>query len=163
MKLLIPLAVVAAVILACSAPVAAQTDSTAANDTLPLKVLIGMAASYMEKTVSAIVKDSLESRGYEVTIVDIATLAGQDRRLYRVVILFSAIKSSQLTQTARRFVQSQAGQGEESNMLVCNILGEAWQPGHRAMDAVAAATKRVRPEDIAARIVANFDGLVARK
>jgi menaquinone-dependent protoporphyrinogen IX oxidase len=163
MKLLIPLRVVAAVILACSAPIAAQTDSTLPDDTLPLSVLIAMGTSYMEKTVSAIVKDSLESRGYEVVIVDIATLGQQDRRQYRAVILFSAIKASQLTETARKFVQSQAGPGEESNMLVCNILGEAWKPGLRGMDAVASATKRVRPEDVAARIVANFESLVAKK
>ncbi len=140
-----------------------QTDSMPPGDTLPLNVLISMGSSYMEKAVSAIVKDSLELRGYNVTVIDNKTLAGQDRRLYRMVILFSAIKANRLTRTAEKFVRSQSGFGEESNLLICDILGQKWQPSRQSLDAVATATMRIRPEETASRILANFDSLAARK
>jgi hypothetical protein len=141
----------------------AQTDSAQHADTLPLKVLIAMGPSYLENAVSAIVKDSLQARGYEVTIVSNSVLGSQDRHRYRAFILFSAVRESKLTRTAQRLMRSQEGPGEASNMLVCDVLGEPWKGGHEEVSGVASATKRVKPEDIAARVVANFDSIFVKK
>jgi|GEM_PF-2659870 hypothetical protein len=149
--------------LCMAAPAFSQADSMQPRDTLPSKVLIATASSYLENAVSAIVKDSLRARGYEVTIADNGALAGLDRRRYRAVILFSAVKQSKLTRTASKFMRSQIGPGEESNMLVCNVLGEPWDGADERVSGIASATKRVDPAEIAARVVANFDNVVGRK
>ncbi len=150
-------------VLFCVVPAWSQSDSTPPPDTtVPPRVLIAMGTSYLENAVSAIVKDSLAVRGYQVTIVDIKTLPSLDRRDFRAVILFNAVKSSVLTRTARQFVSSQAGPGVQSNLLICDVDGELWNGGGEAVNAVASATVKMRPVDIAARIVANFDKIVGK-
>jgi hypothetical protein len=158
---MIPLCLALALLLAL--PCHAQTDSSQHVDTLPLRVLIAMGPSYLENAVSAIVKDSLQARGYEVTIVSNSVLGAQDRRRYRAFILFSAVRESKLTRTAQKLMRSQDGPGQISNMLVCDVLGEPWKGGHEEMSGVASATQRVKPEDIAVRIVANFDSIFVKK
>ncbi len=150
-------------ILFCAMPALSQSDSTPSRDTLPLNVLIAMGTSYLEQAVSAIVKDSLQSRGYQVTIVNIKTLGRQNRRRYRAVILFNAVKSSQLTPVARKFVRSQEGPGGESNMLICDVDGEAWKGEREEVDAVASATVKMRPQEVAARVLTNFDAITGGK
>jgi len=161
MKLIVPMYL--ALVLFLASPCLAQTDSSQHVDSLPPRVLIAMGPSYLENAVSAIVKDSLRARGYEVAIVNNSVLGGQDRRLYRALILFSAVKESKLTRTAQKLMRSQEGPGEESNMLVCDVLGEPWKGGREAVSGVASATKRVKPEDIAVRVVANFDSIFVKK
>lgn len=153
---------ITAVVLCCMSGFA-QTDSARLGDTLPNRVLIAMGESYTENAVSAIVKDSLEARGYQVSIVNIKTLADQDRRLFRVVILFSAVKENSLTPAAEKFVRSQSGPGRESNMLICDILGGTWSPGGNVIDAVAAATERVNPAETAQRILSNIDNVTIKR
>jgi menaquinone-dependent protoporphyrinogen IX oxidase len=144
----------------CSAACFSQTDSLMNPDTLPKRVLIAMGKSYMEKAVSAIVKDSLTARGYAVTVISINALNDQERRNYRAIILFNAVSAAELTRTARKFVRSQEGIGQQSNMLICDVYGEQWNPRKEALSAVASATKNVRPEDPAQKIISNFNAIV---
>ncbi|HUI92041.1 MAG TPA: hypothetical protein VLX68_07330 [Chitinivibrionales bacterium] len=143
----------------CCGACLAQTDSLK-PDTLPKQVLIAMGKSYMEKAVSAIVKDSLTARGYGVTIISIRTLNDRERRNYRAVILFNAVAAAKLTETAEKFVRSQEGIGQQSSLLICDIYGEQWNPRREDVSAVASATKTMRPEDTAAKIIANFNAMV---
>lgn len=161
MRSIIPQCLALALFLAWPCP--AQIDSSQHLDTLPLKVLIAIGPSYLENAVSAIVKDSLQARGYEVVIVNNSVLGAQDRRRYKAFILFSAARESKLTRAAQKLMRSQDGPGEASNMLVCDVLGEPWKGGHEEMSGVASATQRVKPEDIAARVVANFDSIFVKK
>jgi hypothetical protein len=144
----------------CCAACFSQTDSLLKPDTLPKSVLIATGKSYMEKAVSAIVKDSLSARGYAVNVVSIKTINAQDRRNYRAVILFNAVSAAELTSAARKFVRSQEGAGQQSNMLICDVYGEQWNPRREDLSAVASATKNVRPEETAAKIISNFDAIV---
>ncbi len=150
-------------ILVSALPAFSQSDSTLPRDTLPLNVLIAMGTSYLEQAVSAIVKDSLQARGYQVTIVNIKTLGRQNRRKYRAAILFNAVKSSELTPVARKFVRSQEGPGAESNLLICDVDGEAWNGERQGVNAVASATVKMRPEEVAARVLMNFDAITGGK
>lgn len=144
----------------CCAACFSQTDSLMKPDTLPKRVLIAMGRSYMEKAVSAIVKDSLSARGYAVTVISMNALNEQERRNYRAIILFSAVSAAELTRTARKFVRSQEGIGEQSNMLICDVYGEQWNPRKEDLSAVASATRNVRPEVTAAKIISNFNAIV---
>jgi hypothetical protein len=147
-------------VMICCAACFSQTDSLMKPDTLPKRVLIAMGKSYMEKAVSAIVKDSLSARGYAVTVISIKTLNDQNRRNYRAVILFNAVSAAELTPAARKFVRSQDGAGQQANMLICDVYGEQWNPRREDLSAVASATKNVRPEETAAKIISNFDAIV---
>jgi menaquinone-dependent protoporphyrinogen IX oxidase len=150
----------AVIVMICCAACFSQSDSLMKPDTLPKRVLIAMGRSYMEKAVSAIVKDSLSARGYVVTVISIKTLNDQDRRNYRAVILFNAVSAVELTPAARKFVRSQEGAGQQSNMLICDVYGEQWNPRREDLSALASATKNVRPEETAAKIILNFDAIV---
>jgi hypothetical protein len=145
---------------ACCTASFSQADSLMRPDTLPKKVLIAMGKSYMEKAVSAIVKDSLAARGYAVTVISIRALNDQERRTYRAVILFNAVSAAKLTEAARKFVRSQEGIGQQSNMLICDIYGEQWNPRREDVSAVASATKNVRPEETAAKIILNLNAII---
>jgi menaquinone-dependent protoporphyrinogen IX oxidase len=129
-------------------------------DTLPKRVLIAMGKSYMEKAVTAIVKDSLIAHGYAVTVISGSALNDQDRRNYRAIILFNAVNAAKLTNAAKKFVRSQEGIGQQSNMLICDVYGEQWNPRKEDISAVASATKNVRPENTAAKIISNFNAIV---
>jgi menaquinone-dependent protoporphyrinogen IX oxidase len=155
-----PLRLSAIIAMVCCAACFSQTDSLMKPDTLPKKVLIAMGKSYMEKAVSAIVKDSLSARGYAVTIVSMKALNDQDRREYRAIILFSAVRAVELTEAAKKFIRSQEGIGEQSNMLICDVYGEQWNPRKEDFSAIASATKNVRPEITAAKIISNFNAIV---
>jgi menaquinone-dependent protoporphyrinogen IX oxidase len=150
----------AIIVMACCAACFSQTDSLLKPDTLPKRVLIALGKSYVEKVVSAIVKDSLSARGYAVTVISINALNDQERRNYRAIILFNSVKAAELTRTARKFVRSQEGIGEQSNMLICDVYGEQWNPRKEDLSAVASATKNVRPEETAAKIISNFNAIV---
>jgi hypothetical protein len=95
-----------------------------------------------------------------VTIISIKTVGDQDRRNYRAAILFNAVNTAELTPAARKFVRSQEGSGQQSNMLICDVYGEQWNPHREDLSAVASATKNVRPEETAAKIISNFDAIV---
>ena len=150
----------AIIAMVCCAACFSQTDSLMKPDTLPKRVLIAMGKSYMEKAVSAIVKDSLSARGYAVTVISVNALNDQDRRNYRAIILFNAVSAAELTLAARKFVRSQEGIGQQSNMLICDVYGEQWNPRKEDLSAIASATKNVRPEATAAKIISNFNAIV---
>jgi hypothetical protein len=143
----------------CATTCFSQTGSVTDPDAIPERVLVVMGNSYMEKAVSSIVKDSLTARGYGVDIVSKRKLNSQDKLNYRAVILFSAILAADLAEDAKKLIRSQEGAGRESNLLICTTYGEKWDTQKQNVSAVASATKTLKPEIVARKILSNFDAL----
>jgi hypothetical protein len=122
---------------------------------VPNDVLIAKGNSYLENAVSAIIKDSLAAWKYDVTVISDRMLNKQDRRDYQAIILFRAIKSAALGPVSRKFVESLGKSTAESNLLICTVFGEKWKSGDQGADAVASATKTLRPGIVAAKILAE--------
>jgi hypothetical protein len=139
-----------------------QPSAKAKSDSIRAKVLISSGNSYMEKAVYSLVKDSLVARGYGVDIISNRKLTVQDRRNYFVIILFGAVRASDLTPDAKKFVRSQQGTGNESNLLICTIYGERWNTRKQDVNSVASATKTLKPDVVAGKILSNFNAIVAR-
>jgi hypothetical protein len=146
----------------CAAACFSQIGSAAKPDTVAEKVLISSGNSYMEKAVSSIVKDSLAARGYTVDIVSKRNLNSQDRRNYRVIILFGAVRAADLSEAAKRFVRSLEGTGSASNLLICTIYGERWDTEKQDVNAVASATKTLKPDVVAGKILSNFNAIAGK-
>jgi menaquinone-dependent protoporphyrinogen IX oxidase len=137
-----------------------QTDSVRSPGASKVRILLAKGNSYMENEVAAIVKDSLTDRGCEVVIVPLKQLNGQNPREFKATILFHSVKSSGLSPAAKEFVKLNEEYGTQSNLLVCNVLGEKWENKDQEEASVTSATKTLKPSAVASKILANLSSIL---
>jgi hypothetical protein len=136
------------------------SDSAAqAARTVPDTVLIAKGNSYLENAVARIVVDSLQRKGVRVKIVSVKTIRSYDPRAYRAAVIFSGVRSGRTADSVREFVLRSSD--PNSKILISTVYGEPWQDGGQSGDAVAAATRTLRPETIAVRILGFINRTLA--
>jgi hypothetical protein len=143
-------------------PVMAGGQSAAgADSTAPSRgVLIVKRDSYLENTVSAIVKDSLSAKGFSVKIISPESLKDEQPADYRAAIVMSAIQSSKKNDIERSWAR-RFGAGQ-SNVIIFTVYGEEWKNGKAVGDAVAGATKKLNPAVVAAGLLERIGAIVAQ-
>jgi hypothetical protein len=122
---------------------------------IPKTVLIVKNDSYLENTVSAILKDSLSAQGYVIKMIPPASLTSEQPSNYRATFIMNAIKASKVSGIVRSYVRSQVS--ENSNILICTVYGEEWKSGLKRSDAVTSATTTLSPAGVAAKILSSFE------
>jgi menaquinone-dependent protoporphyrinogen IX oxidase len=144
-------------------PAFAQPDSTASVKETPVKILIAQGESYLEKTVSSLIADSLSKTGCAVKIIALQDLNKQNRQDYSAIILFSAIKHDRINSAVNKYIKTTENYGTQSNLLICTVYGEKWQGKEPAVNAVTSATKTLKPENVAARVLSNIRMAIQEK
>jgi hypothetical protein len=140
-------------------PVFAGADTTGyfESSASPQSVLIVQKDSYLENAVSAIVKDSLSARGFSIKIISPESLKDEKPTNYRATIIMSAIQSSKIRGVVRSYAR--ALDAEQSNILIFSVYGEEWKTNKVIGDAVAGATKKLNPANVAAKILERIDSI----
>jgi hypothetical protein len=146
----------ASLILLAVCPVSGQPDSAAFVKDAPNKILIAKEDSYLEKSVISLIVDSLSEKGCIVDIIALQDLNKQNRRDYSVVVLFNAIKRDRINSAVNKYIKTTENYGTQSNLLICTVYGEKWQGKEPAVNAVTSATKTLKPEIVAARVLSNI-------
>jgi hypothetical protein len=137
-----------------------QTDSARSPGASKVRILVAKGNSYMENEVAAIVKDSLTGRGYEVVTVPLKQLSGQNPREFKAAIIFHSVKSSGLSPAAKEYARLSEQYGTQSNLLVCNVLGEKWEKKDQEEASVTSATKTLKPKTVASKILSNLSSIL---
>jgi menaquinone-dependent protoporphyrinogen IX oxidase len=137
-------------------PAFAQPDSAAFVKETPAKILIAKGDSYLEKTVASLIVDSLSETGCIVKIITVQDLNKQNRQDYAAIILFNAIKRDRINSAVNKYIKTTENYGTQSNLLICTVYGEKWQGKEPAVNAVTSATKTLKPEIVAARVLSNI-------
>ena len=133
-------------------PSFAGDDSLNALQSVSLQnVLIVNGGSYLENTVSSLVRDSLTQKGFTIKIIPLASLKSEQPSNYRATIIMNAVHTSKVAGIVRSYARSKGG--ERSNILICTVYGEEWKSGMTRIDAVTAATKTLNPAGVAVKII----------
>jgi hypothetical protein len=141
--------------------VSAQNKSESpADDNSFKRVLLVKEDSYLETAVGKILIDSLTRKGFSIKTINPKSLKNENSGAYRAIILFNAIKSSGLISPVRQLMN--ATSGAQTNVLISTIYGEPWDKNKHSEDAVAAATKSLNPELVAAKLLAHFNMIIER-
>jgi hypothetical protein len=131
-----------------------QSDSSASVKETPPSILIAKGESYLENTVASMIADSLT--GYTVRTIPLQDLVNQNRKDFRAVVLFNAVKGNQINSTINKYIKTTENYGTRSNLLICTAYGEKWNGKESVQDAVTTATKTLNPELVASRVLANI-------
>jgi hypothetical protein len=137
-----------------------QTDTVAMHDTTHSRaVLIVKGNSYLENAVTKVIIDSLSRKRIDVNTIDLKTLNNAATAKYRTVVVFDAVKSSKLTRPVREFVDQSTDEygNPASNVLICTVHGNLWNPKNATVDAIAGATRTLNPKVIAYNILKRID------
>jgi|GEM_PF-3058431 hypothetical protein len=139
----------------------AQNDSSGFDKAISSRnVLLVKEDTYLETAVGKILIDSLARKGFQVKTISQSSLLKENSGAYRVIMIFSAIKSSGLTAPVKKFMNSNSG--TPSNVLISSVYGEPWNKYKKSVDAVASATKTLNPEMVAAKLIAYFNGIIEK-
>jgi hypothetical protein len=137
-----------------------ETDTSLLHDTTHhTTVVIAKGNSYLENVVTKIIIDSLHSKRIDVSTIDFKNLNDEVSAKCGTVVVFNAVKSSKLTRPVRKFIDKGADEygNPASNVLICTVHGNLWNPKNATVDAVTGATKTLDPKGIALIILNRID------
>jgi hypothetical protein len=139
----------------------AQNDSSGFDKAISSRsVLIVKEDTYLETAVGKILIDTLTRKGFVVKTIRQSFLINENSGAYRVIIIFNAVKSSDLSAPERQFMN--ASGRAQTNVLISSIYGEPWDKNKQSVDAVASATKNLNPEMVAATIITYVNSIIER-
>jgi hypothetical protein len=126
-------------------------------------VLIIKSNSYLEGAVAKIVQDSLRLRGLQVEFASLAHAGRIGSRQYHATIIFNAINRDESVNPVVERISRIQNRGS-SNILVFSVSGDRWNgTSTEKTDALTAATKTLKPGDVAARIMHIYHSLESGK
>jgi hypothetical protein len=139
-----------------------QTDSSASQEVKQRKaILIAKGNSFLEEAVTKIIIDNFKSKGFRIKVSDIKELNAVVRKDYSVVLVFNAVKSSELAAPVKKFfsgIMDKEGNAE-SKILICSVYGELWDPKKAGVDAVTGPTRTLNPAVISEKIIQKIDAV----
>ena len=137
-------------------------DTAVTGEPLPSRdVLLVKGTSWLENAVARVLCDSLDKKGFYVTVIQTASLGNRNPSNFCATIIFNGIKGSGLSGPVKEYTRT-LGQ-TPSNVLICTVYGERWNGGNARVDAVAAATRSLNPASVASRILAAFSSLAGER
>jgi hypothetical protein len=136
------------------------TDTSVSSKVKQRKaVLIVKGNSYLENAIAKIIIDSLSRRGIDVRTTDLKTVSSAVPAEFVTILVFSAIKSSNIRDQIREFIKgvNDVDGDPVSNILICTVHGDVWEPKKSTVDAVTGATRTLDPGDIAKKIMKQIN------
>jgi hypothetical protein len=118
-------------------------------------VLIAKGNSYLENAVTGIIMDSLLRRSVNGHTIDLKTLKTVTPGKYDAVVIFNAVKSSKLPRSVQMFIKRTPAPGKNptSNVLICTVRGNRWNPETPPVDGVAGATQTLNINEVAGNVL----------
>lgn len=118
-------------------------------------VLIAKGNSYLENAVTGIISDSLSRRLIKVRTSDLKSLKNAIPSTYNVVVIFNAVAASKLVTPVRNFIERSGDPGKNptSNVLICTVYGNRWDPENAPVDGVAGATQTLNIKAVANKVL----------
>jgi len=139
------------------------TDTAAPADSSARKIaLIATSGSYLENAVIKIIADSLSRRGITVKTTDLQGLSRESSTSYATILVFGAAKKEKLADPVNKFALGVLEGATASNILICTVYGDLWDPKKASMDAVTGPTKTIKPMVIAGKIMQRLDTVFSR-